>query len=658
MAAPPALQCFAVAMSGNGNIDPLLFGGSQQQHQPHQPQQQQQQHEQQQHLQHRQHHQQGPSAHSAHSQPPHSLHGAGSQAGQSPYFQHTAPTHPTADVDSHLHLKRNGQADDDDDSDGTAQGDGSGLHNTGHPIPGLGGPHGQPEIKRPRACDYCRQLKVRCDRYEAHETCKRCAKASRQCVTSPPTRKRTRKNDDRYTVLQQQIQMLMRERELDKERYMQHHTNMAGPTPQEYGHYPAPPSGYTPAQSSTPLVKRRRTSADEDDTTAEVMVAIHRQMAEKPGLATTRTQSNRDPFLQRVDMLVSPEQAQHLFRRYTEELFPAFPAVPLPANADASTVRDVCPLLYLAVIVVAPYGTGETIVSTETQRQLAQLLKETLAEIVFTRSERSLEIIQVMQLAVLWYRVPEHYDRHSFSVWVDMACCYASNLRLGRNSKRNDGCTTDPNTLDARRTLLVNYYLSISITMILRQPLAIRWGREIQECLDVLTTSPQALKSDKVLCKHVQLAQIWEKVYNVFDMTDPDAEVDVLDPLFQTTLKQFEDDLDSLSNSISECKNSECRSIVHMHCPYYAFLIHSGLLLLSMNVTNIFIHEAAMQEMLPDEKLHSNPSAASAVSTMLNKCLMGIHGTLDAFIGLSVDDLMKLPVLFSKDTPMSRQLHC
>lgn len=575
------------------------------------------------------HQQQAPHPHAAPAPPPHSIHGAGS-----PYFQHGVHEQPAADmVDPHLHRERNGGGDGHDDDDSETDPSPGHLDVVPHTRTSSGfipeGTNHPADPKRPRACDPCRQLKVRCDRSDISETCRRCAKGTKACFTSPPTRKRTRKADDKYAHMVANLHFLTERVEqqgrlLEQHNIREHTFGLAGPPQQD--HYAAPPSGYTHAQNTSPSFKRRKTVAD--DSIADDMAAIHRDLAENTGSVPAMALSNRDPYIEKVDRLVSPDQAEHLFNRYAKELFPAFPAVPLPADAEASSVRKSNPLLYLAIIIVAPYGTGETIVSAETQRQLAQLLKKTLGEITFAGGERSLEIIQVMQLAVLWYRVPEHYEKHSFTVWVGMACLYACELGLGRHGKnggrggpetRNNGTS-----LEARRALLVNYYLSISITMILRKPVFnSNWGREIPESLDVLEKSPQALPSDKILCKHVRLAQLWENVSNTLKLTDDDADVDVLDPDFQYSLKSFETDLDDLSKSIPESQNNVLR--------------------LSTHLTNVFIHEAAMQEGLP---VHDK-SATSAVPAMLEKCLEGIHGTLEAFVNHSVDDLLRLPVLFS-----------
>ncbi|KAB8302865.1 hypothetical protein EYC80_006198 [Monilinia laxa] len=66
------------------------------------------------------------------------------------------------------------------------------------------------DAKRPRACEACRGLKVKCepDMNNFDGPCKRCAKASRHCVVTVPSRKRQKKADSRVAELEKKIDAL------------------------------------------------------------------------------------------------------------------------------------------------------------------------------------------------------------------------------------------------------------------------------------------------------------------------------------------------------------------------------------------------------------------------------------------------------------------
>lgn len=69
---------------------------------------------------------------------------------------------------------------------------------------------GPNDLKRPRACEACRGLKVKCefDPNNQEGPCRRCTKARRNCVVTQPSRKRQKKTDSRVAELEKKIDAL------------------------------------------------------------------------------------------------------------------------------------------------------------------------------------------------------------------------------------------------------------------------------------------------------------------------------------------------------------------------------------------------------------------------------------------------------------------
>lgn len=76
--------------------------------------------------------------------------------------------------------------------------------------------------------------------------------------------------------------------------------------------------------------------------------------------------------------------------------------------------------------------------------------------------------------------------------------------------------------------------------MSLRRSLLTRWHPYMDESLEILETSPDALPSDKTLVQWVKLAHLGEEVLFQFSMDDPVTNVDITDPKSQYALKGFE----------------------------------------------------------------------------------------------------------------------
>lgn len=67
------------------------------------------------------------------------------------------------------------------------------------------------ESKRPRACEACRGLKVRCEFDRGSRECRKCVKAGRQCQLTQPSKKRQKKSDTKVAELEKTLEDLRSE---------------------------------------------------------------------------------------------------------------------------------------------------------------------------------------------------------------------------------------------------------------------------------------------------------------------------------------------------------------------------------------------------------------------------------------------------------------
>ncbi|KAH8723755.1 hypothetical protein GQ44DRAFT_740750 [Phaeosphaeriaceae sp. PMI808] len=536
------------------------------------------------------------------------------------------------------------------------------------------------DIKRPRACDSCRGLKVRCDQDRPDISCKRCAKAGRPCITTPPTRKRQKKADSRVAELERKIDALTATLHAQKTgtpdtRHVggipQHEDNTPMSTMPQASFRPGAlthdwgsptatrfsdiPPGYGPAQTfyRGPDAKRRKLDSNSHATIPEDMDAIHRDLAEHPEMkrtGTSRIYADHSHINPLIDNLMAPEIAERVFIRYVDDICPHFPAVPFPPGTTATEIREKKPLLFLSLLAGSSHGSAEQLVSPDVQRDLTKLLKDQLADIIWRNGEKSLEIVQALQIAVLWYRPPLHFEQHNFYMMVNCAAVMALDLGLGRKATPNVMKLSigpfrryHPNSssIEARRTFLVCYYLCMSITMVLRRPILLRWTKYMDESITILESSPDALPSDKLLCQQVKMAHIGENISVQFCMDDPSIEVAISEPKAIYALKIFENELQQLRE-----ENAKFGQV-------------DPTLRLAEHVTNLYLHEIALHRDHGTAGLHP-PFLEESLSTgvgkdvpispahigALSECLTATHGILDTILSIELDVLLTLPVIF------------
>jgi hypothetical protein len=233
---------------------------------------------------------------------------------------------------------------------------------------------------------------------------------------------------------------------------------------------------------------------------------------------------------------------------------------------------------------------------------------------------------------------------------VNCAAVMALDLGLGRRATPNvmklavgpfQRCHPNASSIEARRTFLVCYYLCMSITMVLRRPILLRWTKYMEESVNILETSPEALPSDKVLCQHVKMAHIGENISVQFCMDDPSAEVAISEPKVIYALKIFENELQLLRDEDARMPELD------------------PALRLAEHVTNLYIHEIALhhnqsaadfQPPFPSETFTSAVGKKDAIGPAhigaLGECLTATHGILDTILSVPLDILLTLPVIF------------
>ena len=86
----------------------------------------------------------------------------------------------------------------------------------------------------------------------------------------------------------------------------------------------------------------------------------------------------------------------------------------------------------------------------------------------------------------------------------------------------------------------------------IKRPILHRWSNYMDECLEVLKSSPEASPGDHILCHYVQLAHIWEDVFTQFAMNDPSAAISISDLKVVHQIKSFQNRLEEWMAGIPE----------------------------------------------------------------------------------------------------------
>ena len=319
-------------------------------------------------------------------------------------------------------------------------------------VHGPGGVSGNPndpnDLKRPRACEACRQLKVKCELDDSvpNAPCKRCAKAGRQCIVTAPSRKRQKKTDSRVAELEKKIDALTASLvarggapppgPLENVDPAIAHT--ATPAHRNSSMYTGGSSQYgssqrsqqSPTQTTTSL--KRKLPHEHDYFAGE----MQRSGNSAPPIQADHARLPKPP----LDDLTSPDaierrlidlkSAHRCFDRYVAEMCDQLPLVVFTPGTKMEDVRKHKPMLFLAILVVSS-GT----IRPDIQQVLADECTKLLADRIVHRGEKSLQLVQTVQVMTIFYMPPERYEELNFNQLIHIAAVMALDIGMGKRSR-------------------------------------------------------------------------------------------------------------------------------------------------------------------------------------------------------------------------------
>jgi hypothetical protein len=259
--------------------------------------------------------------------------------------------------------------------------------------------------------------------------------------------------------------------------------------------------------------------------------------------------------------LLTMALASELLARYTTDMCHHLPGVVLPPGITAAELRASKPILFLAVMATASSEMPAL------QRTLTKELMQVFADRIIVCGNKTLELVQALQVATIWYWPPERFEELKFYQLVHVAAVMAIEIGLGRKKAAKGGFRKhishnwpdhplrklpppDPTTIEARRAWLTCYFMATNTAMALHRSNLIRWTPFVAECIDVLESSPDAAPTDKYLCHLVWTHKLAEEVGIQFSMDDPASTPNLAEPRTQHALRGFERELERYSNAI------------------------------------------------------------------------------------------------------------
>ncbi|KAE8316518.1 hypothetical protein BDV41DRAFT_573800 [Aspergillus transmontanensis] len=379
------------------------------------------------------------------------------------------------------------------------------------------GPASLQNTNIPRACHSCHVSKVRCNQPIPGMPCLRCQKASKPCFPAEKPQKNRQQLNDRIVEIQSKIDKMIstavKQEATDNRTHPGTESVPAGPA------YLAPVSLVPGQHNWDPWV----------GTTLRMPSSVSSGTVDLKTSIQSVLDKSITPYLDHATMEI-------IFNRYITNMAPTFPAVVFPPGTTAADVRKNNPILLLAILDVASSGFCEL----EIQRRLRKLIVQTYVHCMLRSDQYTLGLLQALIVSATWYRSIEPLEPgEQMDIYqightaANMALIMGLGDKLNNTNSESSALpgegqtdrrqTAQAELLGARRVWLGCHYICSNTSMSLRVPNVMRWTHCMDECLEILETSPDTFPSDKVLCQHIRLQRITEEAAMQLSLKDSSA---------------------------------------------------------------------------------------------------------------------------------------
>ena len=469
--------------------------------------------------------------------------------------------------------------------------------------------------KRARACDNCHSIKIKCELGStgADPPCARCERLHKPCIISPPKRQK-----DRVAELEEQVKTLTKLLESQQLQATPPESSVE-PTPQPYG---IAGSGTKPYPSATGAGKKRRLEYDLTSSSSD---------ADSPP-------SRVEDFP--LDTVLSPHEQRPLLKRYLNDLVPYFPVVPIAGDRSYDALRLSRPLLLQAAIYCASFGA----VSLEKQEDLGRIVLDLFAGKAMAEGEKSAELIQAIQAAVLYYRTVKHHTQVAAWQFIEIADGLAQEIGIGGTDRPPS--LTQPkggpyiDNSEAWRTWLVCHMYSATLSIFLRKPNTNTWDERDQNNVQMLEYSYFSMDTDPLLCQHIRAEHVCDQIVSRLHLCDDKPTADVADPLVQEEMQELQNAVIDWKAGITPSVNSPVMVFWEMIATVY---LHEAVLHTPTNTPSFAAPFIAPRLSITD---FPKPLVTANHITSLHKVRDAGHALIDIFCGFDLPHLIALPAMY------------
>ncbi|KAK6408246.1 hypothetical protein LTR95_018451 [Oleoguttula sp. CCFEE 5521] len=242
-----------------------------------------------------------------------------------------------------------------------------------------------------------------------------------------------------------------------------------------------------------------------------------------------------------LDSLVPLDVQQIILDRYKFQISRLYPVVPLHPACGLTELKVMSPILLHAIIFASAHG----ILSIEDFDAVALSFIATIATEVLTAGKKSMELLQALQVACLWYCAPQLHDNITTLIqFTHAAKTIAVNLGCGGEldppSEYAPSDLVEGSTIPAKRAWLVCFVVETNSLFHSRRPSDQRWTAQHSACLDGLDDSGNAGPVDRLLAHQIRGERLCLSIMQRLALAESIPSATIGEPLTTLTVQDLE----------------------------------------------------------------------------------------------------------------------
>lgn len=474
------------------------------------------------------------------------------------------------------------------------------------------------EKKRPRACDTCHSIKIKCELGSTggDPPCARCQRLGKECIVSTPKRQK-----DRVAELEAQVEALTKLLQSQNIQPELSPVESSDPTPQALSQTTSRSRSGT---ATAPYTSQKKRRLDENFT---------------PSPSDNEAPVDGSTFVE-LDTVLSRHVQEELLVRYLRDLVPYFPIVPIAGDQSYEALRKERPLLLQAAVYCASFGA----LPLEQQEDVGKVVMDLFAAKAMAEGEKSAELVQAMQAAVLYYRTTKHHTHIAAWQFIQLAGGLAEDIGIGGPSRPPalNVPTGGPyiDSSEAWRTWLACHMLSATLALFMRQGNASTWDDRDEHNVQMLEYSYFRLEGDELLAQHVRAEHLCDVIATQQCLYQTAPTVDVAEPVVQAGMQRLADKITDWRSQIPSAINGPVMAFWDATMVLY---LHEPVLHTATNKSSFAAPYIAPRISVTD---FANPLVSQEHLTSIYRIRDSAHALLDVFDSFDTAHLTALPAMY------------